>query len=584
MDAPNRNILFASTFVEELSGTELDAVCIPPGSRSTPLSYAFAQHDSFEVFSHLDERSAAYFCLGRARNTGVPTPVLSTSGTAAVNFHPAVVEAYHSCVPMIVLTADRPTELQDSGANQTIDQTKLYGDAVRWFHQMPEPAPEERKLNAYREKGIRALARATASPAGPVHLNFPFRKPLHPREVPEDLPDPTGPSTSRDTPGQFEETRSPTRVPATPDVKAVADAVNSAGTGLLITGPERGRPISPAEITRLSRETGFPIMADPLSNLRFGPHVQEAVVLGGYDGYMTGSFFDEYGEPDVVLRFGAVPTSKSLKNVLSSVDADQFLINSGGFWQDPDFSCRRCVDADPDAFIDSLLPELDRDLHQDDWEQRLEKIEEAYWSHLQQSPADDAVESCYVRELIQQVPGNSTMFVSNSMPVRDVDRFGQPREEPITVFGNRGASGIDGITSTALGVASTTREPVYLVTGDLAFYHDMNGLLAIHRFDLPITIILLNNDGGGIFHKLPIESYDPPFTDLFRTPHSINFSGCKDVYNLDYANVNTLVEFRSELEAVQHSSSGSVIEVNVDAEKSHRHRESLKNDVIGSVL
>ncbi|MFB6073445.1 MAG: 2-succinyl-5-enolpyruvyl-6-hydroxy-3-cyclohexene-1-carboxylic-acid synthase, partial [Haloarculaceae archaeon] len=278
--APNRNTLWGEVILEELAAAGVDAVVVAPGSRSTPLTVAAARSD-LRVYSHLDERSAAYFALGRARRTGRPVPLICTSGTAAANFHPAVVEASQSRVPMVLLTADRPPELQDSGANQTVDQEKLYGDAVRTYRTLPEPAPEPRRLRSLRTTVARAMATATGTPAGPVHLNAPFAKPLEPTEVsgdvPADLPEraPLG-AAGRDGPFVRTTVGRPTL-----DDDAVADlaaALSAADRGLLVVGPANAPTPARDALAALAEATGFPVLADPLSGVRFGDHVAETPV------------------------------------------------------------------------------------------------------------------------------------------------------------------------------------------------------------------------------------------------------------------------------------------------------------------
>ncbi|MFW5939754.1 MAG: 2-succinyl-5-enolpyruvyl-6-hydroxy-3-cyclohexene-1-carboxylic-acid synthase, partial [Halolamina sp.] len=302
MTAPNRNTLWARAIVDELARGGVTAACVSPGSRSTPLTVALAAHEAIRVFSHLDERSAAYFALGRARRTGEVTPLVCTSGTAAANYHPAVMEADQSRVPLLALTADRPPELRDSGANQTADQEKLYGDAVRWYKDLPEPEAEPRKLRSLRTTVARALTAAEGTDAGPVHLNVPFRKPLEPTEIPGDVPGdleslaaegraggasataPSPTSTGATGPAFVERTQGTPELPDE-EIHALADDLG-VERGLIVAGPADPSEIDPESIVSLAHATGFPILADPLSGLRFGGHTRVAPVLGGYDAYL----------------------------------------------------------------------------------------------------------------------------------------------------------------------------------------------------------------------------------------------------------------------------------------------------------
>jgi 2-succinyl-5-enolpyruvyl-6-hydroxy-3-cyclohexene-1-carboxylate synthase len=574
MTAPNRNTLWAETLVAELAAGGLSAVCIAPGSRSTPLTVAFAEHEDVTVFSHLDERSAAFFALGRGRRTGDPTALVCTSGTAAANFHPAVIEANQARVPLLVLTADRPPELRDSGANQTVDQETLYGDTVRWYRDLPEPEAEPRKLRRLRTDAARAMAETVGTPAGPVHLNVPFRKPLEPTAVPGDVPDDlaaTDPLAAAGRDGPYVRTTTGTVSPEPDDVGRIAAALADAERPLVVAGP--ADPPVPAgdAIASLARAVGAPILADPLSGLRFGPHVEDATVLGGYDAYFGPDRVDDLPIPDVVVRFGASPTSKRLRKFLAETAPRQFLVDPAGGWREAEFVATDLVVADPTRLAADLAGAIDRRPDRD-WEGRLLELERRHWSLV--GGTDAPVEGRVLSQVFDGAPDPSTVFVSNSMPVRDADRFGRPRSADVTVLGNRGASGIDGIVSTALGAGSATTDPLVLVTGDLAFYHDMNGLLALERCGVDATIVLIDNDGGGIFHKLPIEDFDPPFTGQFKTPHGLDFEATGDLYDLEFRRVD-LDAFGSAYREAVGREGTAVLAIRTDAERSHRDRERL---------
>ncbi|UPV99859.1 2-succinyl-5-enolpyruvyl-6-hydroxy-3-cyclohexene-1-carboxylic-acid synthase [Halorussus gelatinilyticus] len=598
--APNRNTLWARTLVEELDAAGVEAVCIAPGSRSTPLTVAFAEHPEIRVFSHLDERSAAFFALGRAKRTGKPTPLVCTSGTAAANFHPAVIEASQSRVPMLVLTADRPPELRDSGANQTIDQQKLYGDSVRWYADLPEPEPEGRKLRSLRTTAARALSESTGTPPGPVHLNVPFRKPLEPVEVPGDVPEsladeaPLGAAGRTESDGSrrpFVRTAQGRPELAESEMEAVREAVESADRGLLVAGPADAPSPEREALADFAAATGFPILADPLSGHRFG-HAGETPVLGGYDGYLE-SVGESWPDPDLVVRFGASPTSKVLRRYLEASDARQFLVDPAGGWREATFTATDLLAADPTRFARRIASGLDSSGSEGSgsdesggespetasWRERFAAAEEDYWRVVESAREERLFEGGVLSAVAEDAPDPATVMVSNSMPVRDLDRFGRPRAADLTVLGNRGASGIDGITSTGLGAGSATDDPLVLVTGDLAYYHDMNGLLAVARCGVDATVVEINNDGGGIFHMLPIEEFDPPFTEQFRTPHGLDYEPTGDLYGLDFERVADLESFRSAFEASVESAGTQVIEVATDAERSHRFREEVGDRV-----
>jgi len=584
MSYPNVNTLWAETLVEELVAGGVEAVCVSPGSRSTPLTVACAQHPDLRVYSHLDERASAFFALGRAKRTGEPTPLVCTSGTAAANFHPAVIEAAQSGVPLLLLTADRPPELTDSGANQTIDQEKLYGDAVRWYRDMPEPEAEPRKVRMLRTTAARALSAATGADPGPVHLNCRFRKPLEPTPVADD--DPAGvpddwaggdrlAAAGRD--GPFVRTaQGAGRLPAA-DIDRVASAVDAADRGLVVAGPTDAGP-GPDALEALASATGFPVLADPLSNARFGAHAERIQVCGGYDAYLGTGAVADWPDPEVVLRFGASPTSKPLRQYLRDADCRQFVVDPSGRWTEATFTASDLLVADPDGTATAVADRV-TDPAGTDWTDRFERAERAHWETVADGLAEQYWEGGVLADVARLAPDPATLFVSNSMPVRDLDRFGRPRGAALTVLGNRGASGIDGITSTALGAGSATDDPLVIVTGDLAYYHDMNGLLALGRCDVDATIVLVDNDGGGIFHMLPIERHET-FESQFKTPHGLDFEPTGELYDLDFRRVDDRESFTDAFAASVGREGTQVLSVAFDAASSHDRRDGLQQRVV----
>ncbi|MCU4924758.1 2-succinyl-5-enolpyruvyl-6-hydroxy-3-cyclohexene-1-carboxylic-acid synthase [Halobacteria archaeon AArc-dxtr1] len=601
-EVPNRATLWGRAIVDELAAGGLEAVCIAPGSRSTPLTVAFADHPDITVYSHIDERSAAFFALGRARRTGEPTAVVCTSGTAAANLHPAIVEANQGRVPLLALTADRPPELRDSGANQTVDQAKLYGDAVRWYAELPVPEPEARTLRSLRVSVARALSKTIGTPAGPVHLNCPFRKPLEPTPVSGDVPDSlleTVAARGRD--GPFVRTSAGTATADEERVEAIATALETADRPLLVAGPADPTSIGntptdssdydalaagPNATARLADAVGAPILADPLSACRFGPHVDRALVCGGYDGYV-----DALPKPDVVVRIGASPTSKRLREYLAASGARQFLLDPAGEWREATFTATDLCAAEPGPTLASLAERVETggdvaaSSERSSWLEAFETAEHVHWGQLDRALEGgdgDSFEGAILSRVFAEAPDPSTIFVSNSMPIRDADRFARPRQASLSALGNRGASGIDGIASTALGAGSATDEPLVLVTGDLAFCHDANGLLAVERCGVDATIVVLDNDGGGIFHMLPIEDHDPPFTEQFKTPHGINLASLAASYGLDCERVEP-ASFTDAYRTSLATPGTQVLVVEFDAETSHRRRERLADSVRSAI-
>ncbi len=574
MNTANRNTIWSGIFVAELKKLGLNSVCIAPGSRSTPLAVAFAE-SGIRIYTHSDERSASYFALGLARASRKPVALVCTSGTAAANFFPAIVEANYSEVPLIVLTADRPAELRESGANQTIDQIKLFGDHVRWFADVPAPeANFSRHLMRYLQTlAARAWETSQSPLPGAVHLNFPFRKPLEPIHVPTDIPawmDAPLLSALESAPAQLTFSR-PNLSPSIEQTDFLARAVSSSPRGLIVCGPRCPAGDFPARLTELATRTGYPILADALSGLRFGAHVNE-FILGGYDTFLPTNL-----GPQLILRFGDPPTSNSLSDYLDSLDdIPQIHISETKRWRDDRFCVTHSMWADPLLLCESLLRRSDR---QSDppWLPAWRRLENAAWDEVRAMRAESDFEGGILPDVLSQLPAGNGLFVANSLPIRHLDQFAKPDAKPVQVFANRGASGIDGTLSSALGAAAHLPGLVF-VTGDLSFYHDMNGLLAFSRCGIRATIIVINNDGGGIFQRLPISQFEPLFNKLFVAPHGLTFEHAAKLYGLDYVCVERL-SLSSALKKSLASEKPTIIEIHSDAAKFERLRKELNRRV-----
>lgn len=533
-----------TAFTDALARAGVRHASLCPGSRSTPLALALWRHPAIRVWTHLDERSAAFFALGMARALGAPVAALSTSGTAAVNFAPAVAEARYGRVPLIVVTADRPPELREAGALQTIDQIRLYGSYVRWFCDLPLLEAGDTALRHVSVCAVRAVEAALGPPRGPVHLNVPVREPLIPAF---DLAPPAS------APPAPEVTRSVRRL-APEDARRLASVLAETRRGLVVCGPQDDAAF-PAAATRLASALGWPLLADALSGVRCGPHHGPGI-LDTYDAYLRDDALADELQPDLVLRFGATPVSKPLQRYLERhAAARQVVVDEGDFWNDPARTANEVVRSDPAAFCEALTadlvghvpgPEIGR------WTARWRALDraarEALEAGLAEAPA--LSEPGAVLELARALPPGGAVFAGNSMPVRDIDACFPGGPAPVRFLANRGASGIDGVVSSALGASAAGVRPLALVIGDLSFYHDMNGLLAAARHGLDATILLLHNDGGGIFSFLPqadaSESREP-FEELFGTPHGLDFRHAAALYGLDWFEPRSQADLRSAL-------------------------------------
>ena len=543
-------------------------VCLSPGSRSTPLAVAATSDERLRVHVSIDERSSAFLALGTARASGAPAVVVSTSGTAVANFLPAVVEASNASVPMIVVTADRPPELRGTGANQTIDQVKVFGDAVRWFCETGVPDERAPLARYWRSLACRAFAEAVAREPGPVHLNVCFREPLTAAPGDPLVDDVDGRPGGRPW---TEVSRSP--VAAAPaDVEWLAEVVARTERGLVLAGAGE---VDPRGMRALAEAAGWPVLAEPGSGLRSGPNAVSA-----YEALLRSGWADER-RPEFVLRTGKVGISRVVNAFFR--DGEQALVDAHGRWLDPERGATRIVAADPGllcAEVAALSSARAESTWLDEWQAAdrvaLVAIDEVL------DGRDEPSEPRVARDLAAHAPDGSTLVVAASMPVRDLDWFMAAREG-LRVTGNRGANGIDGFVSTTLGVALASDGPTIALAGDLSMLHDQNGLLLARAEPVDAVFVVSNNDGGGIFSFLPQAGVVPDFERAFGTPHGVDLSKLAPVYGCGH----TLLEKSGDLPAAVDGalSAGGVrlIEVRTDrAANVELHREIW--DAVGAAL
>jgi 2-succinyl-5-enolpyruvyl-6-hydroxy-3-cyclohexene-1-carboxylate synthase len=513
---------FARTLVDEWVRSGIVAAVVSPGSRNTPLALALVRDARMRVEVVLDERSAGFRALGIGLATRRPAIVCCTSGTAAVNLHPAVVEAHHARVPLLACTADRPAELRDWGAGQTIDQAALFAGAVRWFH---DPGPPDERVDAaeanarWRALACRAAACASGPPAGPVHLNLPFREPL----VPTGAPLLDAPGRAHDEP--WVRTSSVRREPTGADVTRLAALVRAHPRGLLVAG--WGADLDPVVAGRFARAAGWPVFADPLSQLRTGPYA-----VSTYEALLRVDEFARAHRPDLVVRVGAPVTSKITNAWLD--DVPTVVVDPDDAWLDPQRAAHERVRADPDAWFGALTgaltgagpepyPEPCPEQSPGPWLAEWLDAERRARRALDGVLDDDiACEGRIARDVAAAVPDGGALVVASSLPVRALEWCMVPRPG-LRVLANRGANGIDGFVSTVLGVASSHAGPVVALCGDLCLLHDTNGLLAsggdAPGARPPATFVVVDNGGGGIFAYLPQHDL-AEFETLFATPQS----------------------------------------------------------------
>ena len=545
MDFTNRNTALASALAEELARAGVRHACVAPGSRSAPLALALWNHPEIRVWSVIDERSAGFFALGIGQETGAPAVVLTTSGTAGANLHPAVAEAHEARVPLIVLTADRPPELRGRGAGQTIDQLKLFGGAVRWFCELGVAAADDAGLLHYRSAAVRAVAQACARPPGPVHLNIPLTEPLAPD------PDEGGVTATAPlaTKGRADWPLTEVvegRLEAGPElVAALAELFTECRRGVILAGRNTDPGLA-GPTAALARACGYPILAEPTSQLRCGGHDLEQVV-SSYD--LLFRSLPDLLAPELVIRVGDMVTSKAVRTWLQGAQVLQVVFDPDGGWNEPTASAGLIARVEPGRVFTSFAEQLTRPA-EPDWLRLWRATSEAAELEVDSFLSDlgeELFEPRVHRDLSALLPEHSTVYVASSMPVRDLETFLPVTGRSLRFLANRGANGIDGLISSGLGAAAVAAGRTFVLTGDVGLYHDMNGLLAMSRLGVEATIVVMNNGGGGIFDFLPVARYTDGYEELFGTPTGLDLEKVADLYGLRFTRVGSYADLAAAL-------------------------------------
>ena len=539
VDSTNRNTALASAMVEELARCGVRRAAVSPGSRSTPLALALWREPAIEVSVILDERDAGFFALGTALATGVPAAVLCTSGTAAANLHPAVAEADEAEVPLLVLTADRPPELRDIGAGQTIDQLKLYGESVRWFCELGTHEADDGGLLHFRSVACRAYAAAAGDPRpGPVHLNVPWRDPLAPIPVDGDVTaeDPLALEGRADAPLNAVARARQTAPEGMLD--ELAQRIEAAPRGLIVAGRQPD-PALAEPVAALAAAAGYPVLAEPTSQLRRGPH-DRSLIVSAYDVIARGR--SDQLEPELIVRFGDMPTSKPLRQWLAAIDGlDQIVLDPTGGWREPTRRATTVVRADPVGTARSLTERLARirpgasAVAGSPFAAGWLEADRLAWETVEArlAPIEELNEPGIWLALGRALRDGDSVLAASSMPVRDLEAFLRPGPEGVRFSANRGANGIDGLVSTAAGLAAGSGARTWAVLGDLALFHDIGGL-ATARGISDLRLIVIDNSGGGIFHFLPQAEAMPEqeFEALLGTPAGLDPLAAAELYGL----------------------------------------------------
>lgn len=536
------NLRWSLALLDGLIEGGLGHLVLSPGSRSTPVVLAARQRKALQLTPILDERSAAFFALGLARARGEPVALLATSGSAPAHWYPAVIEAAHWGLPLVLLSADRPPLLRHSSANQTIDQTRLFGAFVREFHDPGLPQADASSLQMMHLLGRRVALQSCGAQPGPVHLNLPFAEPLVPRAqtlTPEAQCAPSLPVRS---------------------APALLQAHFPPGRGLMVCGPGSAANAQQAQALRAcAAQLGLPLLADPLSGVRFTPQddaAPQSPISRHYDALLRQPEWANRLKPDWILRLGLAPVSKVLGQWLAGVPS--WLVSSGGRWCDPDQGARRLIVATPEQLLTMASPRPADPQWLASWQRAEQTLTTFATAYVRHAPWCEAQ---LIQHLLAVIPANEGVLCANSLPIRQLDTWSYVRHTPLQVFGNRGVSGIDGQLSTLAGL-NAAGVPTWGLCGDLSFCHDLSGLLLTTKLQRPLIVI--NNGGGRIFDYLPQREL-ADVVRYWRTPVTPDLAALAAPFGFAHQRVNNAATFAAALAAPPRP---RLIEVNIDAERS----------------
>ncbi len=575
----NKNILWSKVFIEQLARLGVKNACISPGSRNTPLTYAIATNKKIKSTVIVDERSSAFFALGCAKQTGSPVLVVTTSGTAVAELYPAIIEAYKTRVPLIICTADRPPYLRNKGANQTINQKDIYKNHIRFFAELPLPEINRKSFSKLKRTTVEAFDTCLNSDRGPVHLNFPFEKPFEPNNHTDIVSDEllnyiwsfeVKPDVKKKVFANREISA----------IKLLSGKINNYKKGIILCGGgSYSRPVQ-KQLAELAKVSGYPIVADGSTGLRFCSDFKY-LLIDNFSSLCRSIKFRNLNEPEIIIQFGTAPTSISMLDFFSKSKAEKFLIDEFGDWNDPSLTANRVITSPNETICSLLLKNVNNRKNSAQWFNNIKRFNSAAGkikaSLINKQPFP--FEGRIVNEIISSLPGKCNLIISNSLPVRDFDSFANFTPKEINVFTNRGASGIDGIISTSLGIASQSELPTYLVIGDLAFYHDLNSLPLGKRHSIPLTIILVNNNGGGIFEHLPISRQKDIFEEFFYTPMNLNYKKIIRGYGCIHYKIKNWDELTKRVKS-SNKNGIRVLEIKTNAAKSLLLRKDYYRNTI----
>ena len=572
----NRNIVWCNAFTGRLSELGVKYVCISPGSRSTSLTLSFASNNNFKVFPIVDERSSAFFALGIAKATKTPVAIVTTSGTAVAELYPAIIEAYYQRIPLIICTADRPRSLRGSGANQTINQHNIFNNHIRMF--VDAGLPDLRKLTGIRKTAENAIRISQFVDRGPVHLNFPFDKPFEPESTTDSIEE-------KELENIYSEDLFELDIfegkPQSINFSPIMKKFNKIRKGLILVGYNNYKNDFGDLLVQLSQKFNYPVYVDGASSLRYGNHEKENIIENFTAIVRAENFTKEY-DPELIIQFGGTPTSNAMLEFFKNSRAEKILVNEFGDRNDPSLTAKKIFKINPGDFCKIALDFSEKSFPVDSgWLDDYKTMNliagtlKEEFLYNSKFPFEGRIGI----EAILNMPEKSNLMISNSLPIRDIDFFAPALNKQVNLFTNRGASGIDGINSTALGIAVSSDEPTFLLIGDLAFYHDMNGLHNAVKYKIPITVILINNAGGGIFESLPIAEYTDFMKNNFLTPLNLDFRKLVEAYNGKFIKIKSWHQLKKELKLSVKGKNVTVLEIKTDAKESKLLRQNYWSSV-----
>jgi len=581
----NKNFIWAKAFVNQLCDLGVRFACISPGSRSTPLTLAFAEQKKIKCFVHIDERVSGFFALGLAKSRGLPVAIVTTSGTATAELYPAIIEAYQQRIPLIICTADRPPELLNTGANQTINQWNLYKNHIRWFKYIGLPQLSVKRIINLQKIAVRAFETSLIKNKGPVHLNFPFRKPLEPNSFTDEVEDEILMAIRNTIVAEVNINRNEgLSKKETKQINKVAENIIEKEKGLIIVGPKEYDPKFVSNIKQLSKVTGYPVLADGVSHLRFKTLILDNNICCNYNAYLRSQKFKNNLKPGIILQFGRTVTSVFLQNYMEQSKPLRFIINDYGDLFGPS-NKSNVFKINPVTFCENLIrvlieSKLKRKHSWIDIFKKTELLTEEIKT-LALKKSNLKIEPKVISEIISILPSNTKIMVGNSLSIRDFDNFVGKTNKNLKLFFNRGASGIDGVTSTALGIA-LIEKPTVLITGDLSFLHDLNALLPAKKYSIPLVVILINNNGGGIFDMLPVSSSNK-FKTYFKTPHNLNIAPMVKSFGLEHHLIKNEKDLKIKLINSLQKKSFAVLEIKTDSILSKKMRKKYWAEIVKNI-